>query len=339
MRIIITGGGTGGHLSVAEALANAAVERGHELIYVGSTSGQDQSWFADHDAFYKHFFLASSGVVNKRGLAKIKTLFTIARSVLHVRKIIKKEKVDAVLSVGGYSAAPASFCALLMRKPLYIQEQNARSGRLNSLLKKYAKAFFSFYERDSEVQAYPTQAIFFKKARIRSSVKTIIFLGGSQGAMFINDLALGVAKTLQERGIHIIHQCGKADEERVSEAYKTLGVDVELYGFTHKLDELITRADLAVSRAGASTLFELISNGLPALYIPYPYAASDHQFYNALFLLKKELSWCERESEDVKGRLLDVVDRDMSKMSKALMQINEKDCAQKIIQVIEDDKS
>ena len=114
--------------------------------------------------------------------------------------------------------------------------------------------------------------------------------------------------------------------------YDKLGIEVELYAFTKELDKLITRSDLAVSRAGASTLWELTANGLVALFIPYPYAAGDHQYHNARFIVENDLGWCEREREDLKSKLLDILEFDLENKSKALLNYSSKDVAKKMIQ-------
>ncbi len=331
MKLCITGGGTGGHLAIAKALAEAANEMGIECIYIGSTSGQDKKYFEHSPLFSKKFFLHTTGVVNKRGLGKLKALFLVFKAFLSSMRILKKERVDAVFSVGGFSAAPASFAAIALKKPLFIHEQNAKTGRLNALLKKYAAGFFSSYDAASPVKAYPVADRFFDKARKRGTIKTVIFLGGSQGAKAINDLALEVAKELHKRGIHIIHQAGERDFERVKEAYANIGLDVELYGFTDKLDDLMQRADLAISRAGASTLWELAANGLPALFIPYPYAAGDHQYHNAKYLVQNNLAWLKRESQNPKELLVQILDEDLSNKSEALMQLSNKGAAKEIL--------
>ncbi len=174
--------------------------------------------------------------------------------------------------------------------------------------------------------------IFFSSARVRSSLKTIIFLGGSHGARAINDLALSVAYKLKDKGIKIIHQAGESDFKRVEQEYKSLGIEVELYGFTSELASLIQRADLAVSRAGASTLWELTANGCPAFYIPYPYAAGDHQYYNARFIVENELGWCEREGKDLSEKLLYILGESILKRSEKLMLYSQKDVAKKMIE-------
>ena len=203
-------------------------------------------------------------------------------------------------------------------------------GSLNKMLKPYAAEFISSYLEESPVKAYPIKEIFFENARIREEVKTIIFLGGSQGAKAINALALEMAVELQEKGIHIIHQAGERNIEEVKKAYDDLGVEAEVFGFTTKLAEYMNEADIAIARAGASTLWELSATALPALFIPYPYAASDHQYYNAQFLVEKDLAWLMRENEIDKEKVLALTDEDLALKSQGLMEIVEKDGSEKI---------
>ncbi len=332
MKICITGGGTGGHLMIAAALAQAAVNEGHELIFIGSTHGQDQKYFKNHSDFAHVYFLETTGVVNQKGFKKFIALFKIFKAFLSSRSILKKHDIVATYSVGGFSAAPASFATLSKFIPLFIHEQNAVEGRLNNLLKPFAKRFISAYDEKSPIKGYPVKDEFFKNARVRGELKTIIFLGGSHGAKAINDLALSVANKLQKLNIKIIHQAGEADFDRVKKEYETLHVEVDLYAFTKEIPALIASADLAVSRAGASTLWELTASGCPALYVPYPYAAGDHQFHNASFIVAHNLGWCERENEDLKAKLLSILKEDLTQKSEALLEYSSKDVAKKMIQ-------
>ncbi len=338
MKLCITGGGTGGHLMVAEALVEAAVNDGHEAIFIGSTKGQDQKYFGEHSEFSHVYFLETTGVVNQKGFGKIKALYKVFQAFLRARKILKKHHIQATYSVGGFSAAAASFATLSLLRPLFIHEQNAKTGRLNALLKPFAKSFISAYDSNSIIQGYPVKEIFTKTARVRTELKSIIFLGGSHGAKAINDLALSVTWKLKKQGVKIIHQTGEADLQRVQEEYEKLGIDdVELYGFTKELPILIEKADLAVSRAGASTLWELNTNGCPAFYIPYPYAAGDHQYFNAKFIVENELGWCERETDELKSKLLHAIKNpDLERKSRKLLTYNEKDVAMQMIKELED---
>lgn len=337
MNICITGGGTGGHLMIAEALLEAATKAEHKCVFIGSTKGQDKKYFLNSTLFSKVYFLETTGVVNQKGLGKLKALFKVLAAFFKARKLLKENKIDVVYSVGGFSAAPASIAALSKKIPLFIHEQNAVEGRLNAILKPLAKSFISAYDENSPIQGYPVKEIFSQTQRERKELNTIVFLGGSHGAKAINDLALSVALTLSKRQIKIIHQAGEADFERVRKEYETLGVEVELYAFTREIPKLIEESDLAVSRAGASTLWELTTNGCPAFYIPYPYAAGDHQFFNAQFIVKNEMGWCERESQNLTQELLKVLESpELQVRSKKLLEYSNSDVAMKMIQNLEE---
>jgi UDP-N-acetylglucosamine--N-acetylmuramyl-(pentapeptide) pyrophosphoryl-undecaprenol N-acetylglucosamine transferase len=332
MSIVMTGGGTGGHLAIIKAVKEHL--KGDELIYIGSTQGQDKQWFESDDDFSHKYFFETRGVVNQGSLGKVKSLFMMFKATLQAIKILKKHQAKVVFSVGGFSSAATAFAAKVLRIPLVIHEQNAALGSLNKMLKPYATEFISSYLEESPIKAYPIKEIFFENARIRNEVKTIIFLGGSQGAKAINALALEMALELQEKGIKIIHQAGEKNLDDIKAAYDDLGIKAEVFGFTTKLAEYMKEADIAIARAGASTLWELSATALPTLFIPYPYAASDHQYYNAQFLVEKELAWLMRENEIDKEKVLALMDEDMETKSKGLMEIVEKDGSYKISQYI-----
>lgn len=295
--IAITGGGTGGHLVIAKALQEELNKRGLKPIYIGSTQGQDKKWFEKEKGFEKVYFLESSGVVNKKGIKKFLVLFNILKMAFTCKKILKDNHIDAVFCVGGYSAAPASFASFLTHIPLYIHEQNAVLGSLNKLLKPFAKEFFSSYEQTSKIKDYPVRESFFQKSRIRTELKTIIFLGGSQGARAINNLALECAPILLEQGFHVIHQTGTSEFEKIKSFYQENNLKVECFDFSTDLLAKISEADFAISRAGASTLWELCANNLPTLFIPYPYAAKNHQYFNAKALSDKNIAFLKNEKE------------------------------------------
>lgn len=328
MSIVMTGGGTGGHLAIIKAVKEHLKEE--ELIYIGSTKGQDKQWFEEDDDFAYKYFFETRGVVNQGALGKVKSLFMMIKATMQAIRLLREHKAKVVFSVGGFSAAATAFAAKILRIPLIIHEQNAALGSLNKLLKPYAAAFISSYLEESPIKAYPIKQIFFENARIRDKVKTIIFLGGSQGAKAINRLALEIAPQLKERGIKIIHQAGQNNIDEVQKAYDELGIEAEVFGFTTKLAEYMKEADLAIARSGASTLWELSATALPALYIPYPHAASDHQFHNAQFLVKKDLGWIMRENEIDTKKVLALLDENLSEKSKGLMEIVEKNGSEKI---------
>lgn len=328
----MTGGGTGGHLAIIKAVKEQL--KGEELIYIGSTKGQDKQWFEKDDDFKEKYFFDTRGVVNQKGLGKLKSLWMMLQAMREARKLLKKHDAKVVFSVGGFSSAATAFAAKSAGIPLVIHEQNAALGSLNKLMKPYAKYFISSYLDESPIHAYPIKEVFFDNAHVRSEIKTIMFLGGSQGAKAINELALSLAPELKERGIRIIHQAGVNNIEEVERAYKDLGIEAEVFGFTTKLADYMNEADFAIARSGASTLWELSATAVPTLYIPYPYAASDHQYYNAQFLVEKELAWLMREDAIEVDKVLAILDENMETKSKGLMQIVEKEGSKKIADLL-----
>ncbi|QOG12659.1 undecaprenyldiphospho-muramoylpentapeptide beta-N-acetylglucosaminyltransferase [Arcobacter sp. FWKO B] len=335
--IVVCGGGTGGHLKVAKTFIDELVTRGFKIIYIGSVSGQDKMWFENYDNIDVKIFLQTKGVVNQGFFGKFKSLFAILKLSFYVRKLLKEYDVKSVLSVGGFSAAPAVFATFLSGTNLFIHEQNSKMGALNKISSIWAKKLFTSYSKKFFLCDYPVDGAFFKSARIRKEIKSVIFLGGSQGARALNNFALYVAKDLTNRGIKIIHQCGKNDFKKVEQEYLNMQIDVELFDFSTNLVDYISKADFAVSRAGASTLWELCANNLPTLFIPYPYAASDHQYHNALFLKEKKLGFVLREKELDANKFLEILDTcDVEDLSKRLQDSIKTDGASRIVELIVD---
>ncbi|MEA3314970.1 MAG: undecaprenyldiphospho-muramoylpentapeptide beta-N-acetylglucosaminyltransferase [Campylobacterota bacterium] len=314
--VLITGGGTGGHLSVAKTFIDEFYERGYRVLFIGSLKGADKKWFENDENIYKSFFMDTYGVVNQNSFGKIKSLYKIIKAVVKSINIIKKYDVIKVISVGGFSAAPASFAAISSGIDFYIHEQNSIMGKLNKTTSKMAKEVFSSYLESSKVKDYPINKKFFNHSRVRKEIKTIIFLGGSQGAKEINDFALNVASKLKEKNINIIHQTGSNDFQRVKDEYQKLKIEVDLFDFSDDIISKMDKADFAVSRSGASTLWELVAIGIPTLFIPYPYAASNHQYFNAKYLVDNNLAFLND-----KDKIEDILDINLEEKSQKLINL------------------
>lgn len=308
MTVAITGGGTGGHLSIAKAIKDELNARDIKPLFVGSEGGQDKAWFEHDDGFAKKVFLPSGGVVNKRGIAKLAALFGVLKNTLKCAKLIKQEGIDVVFSVGGYSAAPLVLAAVITHTKLYIHEQNAVQGALNKLTAPYAKAVFSSFSETSPLKDYPVQNRCFELSRTRDELKTVIFLGGSQGAAKINELALALAPILRDKGISIIHQAGAKSCDEVAAKYKEMGVEADVFGFSNELQEKIAISDFAVARSGAGTLFELAAHRLPAFFVPYPHAAGNHQEFNAKYLADKGAAFYKNQNEVTADDILKLIE-------------------------------
>jgi UDP-N-acetylglucosamine--N-acetylmuramyl-(pentapeptide) pyrophosphoryl-undecaprenol N-acetylglucosamine transferase len=323
--VIVTGGGTGGHLSVAKAFIQEFYSRNYKVIFIGSTKGQDKLWFENESKIYKAYFMDTRGVVNQSVFGKIVSLWLILKAIVKSVTIIKKYNIKKAISVGGFSAAPASFASIVANIDLYIHEQNSVVGKLNKITAKFAKELFCSYIPSSKVKDYPIKAEFFQRAKVRDELKTIIFLGGSQGAKAINDFAIKVAPILKEKNIKIIHQTGKGQYDQIKQKYADIDIDVDLFDFSTKLLDKMEKADFAVSRSGASTLWELVALGIPTFFIPYPYAAANHQYYNAKYLLDNDLCYMQTEQQ------LDV------EYFKKAIQTNNKQKSEKLITLIKPD--
>ncbi len=317
-KIAITGGGTGGHLAIARALKEELNRRGIKPIFLGSATGQDRMWFGEDEGFSSRHFFDIQSVVDKGAVGKVRSMAKIFAAARHAAKIFREEGVETLFSVGGYAAAPATLAAIWQGKDFYIHEQNAVMGRLNALFAGKAKAIFNPYMENSPVRDYLVSEVFFQNARVRTRIETMIFLGGSQGASAINDFARSVAPELHARGIRIIHQSGDRDFASLQRFYEEAGIEADLFAFDKKLCEKIAEADFAICRAGAGTLWELAASQLPALYVPYPYAAGDHQYHNAKYLAQKELSFVVRQDALTPAHLQMVLDADIARMSEGL---------------------
>jgi UDP-N-acetylglucosamine--N-acetylmuramyl-(pentapeptide) pyrophosphoryl-undecaprenol N-acetylglucosamine transferase len=327
--IVLTGGGTGGHLSIVKSIKDELNKIGILPVFVGSSFGQDRAWFEDSSGFEAKYFLDSSGVMNKNSFGKIKMVSKLIKYAISSKEIFKKHNINKVFSVGGYSSFPASLGAVIYNKKLYIHEQNAIMGNSNRLLSKFAKNIFSSF--GDNPYSYPVADIFFDRARVRKKINKIIFLGGSQGARDINDFAIEVAKNFKD--IYIIHQTGKKDYERVLSEYSRLNItNVYVFDFSTTLIEKIVDADFAVTRAGASTMFELVANQIPSLFIPYPFAANNHQYYNANYLASKGLGFLS--TNPTIKELNSIINSDIEEISIKLQNLISRDGAKSIVEKV-----
>lgn len=330
--IAVTGGGTGGHLKIADVFIQELKSRGYKVIFIGSTYGQDKAWFENDERIEKKIFLNTSGVVNKSKFKKLFSLMNIVLKSLYCLNILRKYRVKKVISVGGFSAASCSLAAIIKSNcSLYLHEQNSVMGALNKLVLKYTKKAYSSFHDFSPIKDYPVDKKFFDSSRVRKKVEYIAFFGGSQGAVAINNFALKMATKLDKMGIKIIHQTGKNDFLRVKAEYEKLALNVDVFDFSKDILSKMQKADFCVSRAGASTLFELCANNLPTFFIPYKYAAQNHQYYNAKALLEKNLCFLQNEDELDENYFFEALNCDIEKISLGLKDFIKADGAKNII--------
>ena len=331
--ITITGGGTGGHLKIADVFIDEFKKRDFEVLYIGSNYGQDRAWFEKDRRLKDAIFLDTSGVVNKKGFAKIFSLLNIFYKSIFCLKILKKYKIEKVISVGGFSAASCSIATILKKDcELYLHEQNSKIGALNQKTLKYTKKAYSSFHDFSNIKDYPVDLKFFENSRVREELKTIAFFGGSQGAIAINNFALELAPKLQSLGIKVIHQTGKNDFHRVKAEYEKLNIDADVFDFSKDIISKMREADFCISRAGASTLFELCANNLPTFFIPFKYAAQNHQYYNAKALFDKKLCYLENEDDLSLDKFINILNNlDLKTISLGLKGVIKENAVEKIV--------
>jgi UDP-N-acetylglucosamine--N-acetylmuramyl-(pentapeptide) pyrophosphoryl-undecaprenol N-acetylglucosamine transferase len=294
-RWVVAGGGTGGHVTPALALAERIRARGDEVLLLGSSHGLESRLVPE--AGFALRVLPAAQIMGKGLLARIGAVFAIARGVLAARKVLRAERSEIVVSVGGYASVPAALAAAWLRLPLAIVEPNAEPGRANRGMARLARRIFVHFERAAQRLAPPgdtrvtTPGIPLRTALVEAFAAaptrhaptpplSLLVFGGSQGAKQLNDAMLELAPRLRE-GLRIVHQTGEADRERVAAGYAAAGVEAEVVDFAPDMPRRYREADLALCRAGALTVAELAMAGLPALLVPYPYAADDHQRANA----------------------------------------------------------
>lgn len=298
MRLVVTGGGTGGHLFPGLALAKAmqqAVPQ-TEVLFIGTSRALDQQVLGE--ANMEAMVLNCSGLKGTTVFEKARSLIQQPAAVLTAIKILRRFKADLVFAVGGYVTGPVMVAAKILGIPVCIHEQNSVPGLANRLAGRIADTICTSIPCGD---TFPAAKVVQTGNPVRQEILeiavaskvwqkplTLLVLGGSQGAHKINVLFLEAVRELVGNGhrFHVIHQTGQQDYEMVASAYGDLDVMVDVQPFFKDMAKLYNRAHFVVSRAGATTLAELAVAGLPAVLIPYPYAADNHQQTNAEFYAK-----------------------------------------------------
>ncbi|MCP4393730.1 MAG: undecaprenyldiphospho-muramoylpentapeptide beta-N-acetylglucosaminyltransferase [Alphaproteobacteria bacterium] len=303
--IVLTAGGTGGHVFPAEALASE-LKKKYRLAFVTDRRGQNYKGVLGQLDTYR---VSAAGIAGKGILGKIKGVLNLSRGIWQSILLLKKLKPAVVVSFGGYASLPAAFAATRTGVPVVLHEQNAILGRTNRLLSTKAKVVAtSFAETgrvpegvQTEYSGMPVRSEIVKLASGAFPIPkkdgdkiNLLVLGGSQGARILSDVVPDALKALSaevKRNITVAQQCRPEDIDRVTEAYKDCGFDVELKSFFKDMSKRLKKVHLVISRSGASTVAELTTSGKPAIYVPYMYATDDHQTANARAMDEVGAAW------------------------------------------------
>jgi UDP-N-acetylglucosamine--N-acetylmuramyl-(pentapeptide) pyrophosphoryl-undecaprenol N-acetylglucosamine transferase len=288
-RLVIAGGGTGGHLYPGVAVAEYVKQFGVDSFFIVSKRGLERKVLTDLGyPFYEQSETPLNGV---SALRKVKSVFMLMKEVARCHRLLKKD--DKLLLTGGFVSAAAALVGSMKGIEMYLHEQNSVMGMTN---RKFAgsceKVFLSFPDTKkavgkTTVTGNPVRAMFKNIPMKEEAGKNILILGGSQGSRFINTQVAEAAKSLLEAGFTIRHQAGGKLLGETVEKYNGLGITpderLQVTGYIDDVAEALEWADVVIARSGSGTVFEVMNAKRVALYIPFALSADEHQLYNAKF--------------------------------------------------------
>lgn len=318
-RILISGGGTGGHVFPAIAVADAVrrLSPEAEILFVGAAGKLEMTEVPK--AGYRVIGLDIRGFKRKLSLDQFTVLFKLVKSLLKARSIIKKFKPDVVLGVGGYASGPVMKMAQWLDVPLVIQEQNSYPGVTNRLMAGSARIVCTAFE---EVAAFfpkskfvltgnPVRQCFFQAVDrmeayrhfgLDPGLRTIGVFGGSLGARTLNEAIISAFDSIQGReDIQVLWQAGRQYESEILKQPIASHPRIKLASFIDRMEYAYAVTDVAVTRAGALTIAELCATGTAAILVPSPNVAEDHQTRNARSLINKGAAWMLEDNKAVAG--------------------------------------
>lgn len=315
-KIIISGGGTGGHIYPAVAIANElkAIDSTNEILFVGAEGKMEMEKVPK--AGYKIIGLPIAGINRSNMLANLGLPIKLIKSLWKTYRVIKDFKPDIAIGVGGYASGPTLIMANFLGVPTLIQEQNSFAGVTNKFVSKKAQKICVAYPNME--QFFPKEKIVMTGNPVRKDIletnskreqafkhfgldperKTLLVIGGSQGARTINEAIFAGLNDLISNDLQVIWQTGKLFIDKAKQAVESLQTQrVFVSDFIYEMDLAYAAADLVVSRAGALSVSELCLAEKPSILVPLPTAAEDHQTQNAMSLVNVKAAWLVKDAE------------------------------------------
>ncbi len=366
MRYLISGGGTGGHIFPAVSIANALKELDPEarILFVGALGRMEMERVPQ--AGYEIIGLPVRGFNRAQPWKNISVLWDLLRSLIQVRRVIKDFRPDVGVGVGGYASGAAMWMASKMGIPILLQEQNGFAGMTNKLLRNKAAKICVAYE--GMERFFPADKIILtgnpvrqnlldgKKSAItrnevnralvaenhQSPIKNLLIIGGSLGARTINEaLKAALPQLAHTDGLHVVWQTGKTYYAQCKAAWEAAGSpeNIECLDFLSDMPDRYANADLVISRAGASSISELCLLGKPAILVPSPNVAEDHQTHNAMALVNKEAAILVRDveaAENLINTALATIQDDalLDRLHTNILRLAQKDSARRIAEEV-----
>ena len=321
LRIVIAGGGTGGHLFPGIAIAKEFMARNSATRIIFVSTGNRLEKAVLSKAGFDLRSIQVAGIKGRGIWNQIKSVLKIPAAVLDARGLLKNFSPDLTIGLGSYSAGPVVISAWLMKIPIAIQEQNILPGITNRILARFADRIYISFE-NTKLRFNPRK-VYWTGNPVRQELLessggpkdptardmhqdrfTVLIIGGSQGAHRINMAIIEALEHLQNaERLHFVHQTGEADEAAVSDAYRKKSVSSTAQSFFDDMAEQYCQADLIICRAGATTVAEITALGKAVIFIPFPYAADNHQMLNAIDLVNDGAAEVIAEKE-LNGKLL-----------------------------------
>ncbi|MCA0232470.1 MAG: undecaprenyldiphospho-muramoylpentapeptide beta-N-acetylglucosaminyltransferase [Bacteroidetes bacterium] len=357
-KVIISGGGTGGHIYPAIAIANSlkAIDPSIQILFVGALGKMEMEKVPK--AGYEIIGLPISGIKRELSADNLSFPFKLTRSLLKARSIIKSFQPDIAIGVGGFASGPLLMVASLMGIPTLIQEQNSYAGITNKLLAKRAKAICVAYPnmeaffpknklkltgnpvRNDIVNSTNKRELAYERFGLQPNHKTLLVIGGSLGAKTINESIEAGLKIIIDSGYQVLWQTGKPYAERAKAAVEALKTPyAQAFDFIYEMDLAYALADVVVSRAGALSVSELCLVEKPAILVPFPYASEDHQTKNAMSLVEQNAALLVKDKNakdelvQTTLRLLQDVDK-QQELSKNIKKLAKPNAAKEIAETV-----
>jgi len=314
--IILAAGGTGGHFFPAIALAEELEKSGHDIHLF--TDLRCEKYITKDLPVIPHIanlHIKLSGLLNK-----IKSIYQLLSACAKAIILFLKLKPSVVVGFGGYPSFPALLAASFLKVPIIIHEQNCFLGKSNRIFAKNAQHIALSYKETNNISKELEDKIIYTGDIIRKSIRdlpqkesfdseifNLFIVGGSQGALIFSNLIPKTIEILKQLNpnlqIKITQQVSEPNKAELAKKYSSFGIKSELQSFFHNINDIYKATDLVIARSGASTIAELTTIGLPAIFIPLPHAMEDHQTFNAMALVNEDASWCY-DQKDVTPEIL-----------------------------------
>lgn len=351
-RILIMAGGTGGHVFPGLSLAHCLQQNGIDVHWLGTPTGLESEWVPA--AKIPLHQIKISGLRGKGIKALAVAPFSIANAIAQSCRIIKEVQPDVVIGMGGFVTGPGGIASWIMRRPLIIHEQNAKAGLTNKILARFASQVLEGFPRSfpsavkvltvgnpirREIENLPSP----EKRGGENSFRLLV-LGGSLGAQALNEtLPKALLQLAPEERPTLLHQTGNKNLDSTLALYQSLKLDMpglKIVPFLEDMAAAYANADMVLCRAGALTVAEVCAAGLPAIFIPYPYAVDDHQTANAKFMVDKNAALCIQQTELTPERLATILKhfalapQERLQMAHAAYQLRQANVSEKIYSII-----